>query len=187
MIKLANARGGECLSKEYVNGQTKLKWYCKEHDYTWWNTPNNIKRGQWCIFCSGRTKWTIESVKRIAESRDGMCLSTKYENTKSKLNFKCNSCGNRWATTLNSILNGAFCPKCGLNKVIRKTRKTLLEMKEIAESHGGECLSDKYVNSHTPLIFKCKNPDHPPWKAAPTNICRRKWCRLCAIDKRKKK
>lgn len=183
MRRIAKERGGECLSHEYVNGKTKLKWRCLIHDHTWWNTPNNIKRGQWCILCAGRRKWTIEAVRALAQARGGSCLSDEYRNTKAKLRFRCGTCGHIWDTTLSSLLNGSFCPRCGLERVLKKTRKSIDEMHEIAAQHGGSCLSTRYVNSHTPLVFKCRNQSHPPWKAAPTNIRRGKWCRLCAIER----
>jgi len=184
MRKIAAERGGECLSDVYVNSQTKLRWHCLKHDYTWWNTPNNIKRGQWCIACAGRTRWTIEAVKSFAESRGGVCISEKYVNTKAKLAFRCHTCGHNWETSLASLLNGSFCPRCGLQKVLRHTRKTITEMNEIAESRGGRCLSTEYLNSHTPLLFKCGDPNHPSWKAAPTNIRRGKWCPVCGRRRR---
>ena len=167
------------MSDVYVNDKTKLKWRCPKHDYTWWNKPNNIKRGQWCIVCAGRTKWTIDAVKSLAESRGGVCVSDKYMNTTAKLSLRCNTCGHVWETSLNSLLNGSFCPKCGLEKVLQHTRKTITGMQEIAESRGGRCLSTTYVNSHTHLLFKCGNPNHPPWKATPSNIRRGRWCPVC--------
>ncbi|MCP4371590.1 MAG: hypothetical protein GY797_26235 [Deltaproteobacteria bacterium] len=51
MQLLAEERGGKCLSKSYVNTQTKLLWECKTK-HRWKATPNNIKRGRWCQKCS---------------------------------------------------------------------------------------------------------------------------------------
>jgi hypothetical protein len=188
MREIAAERGGKCLSNEYVNGRTPLQWYCLEHDYTWWNLPNNVKNHkQWCMKCAGRTWWTIEAVKDLAKSRGGKCLSKRYKNTREKFSFRCNKCKHTWKTSLSSLLNGSFCPKCGLEKVLQKTRKTIEGMKHIAESRGGKCISTKYVNSHTHLLFKCSNLDHPSWKATPSNIRRGKWCRLCSIESRQRK
>jgi len=39
MQEIAESRGGKCLSKEYVNNYTKLKWQCDE-GHTWKATPN---------------------------------------------------------------------------------------------------------------------------------------------------
>jgi len=174
--QIAEGRHGVCLSDRYLNMHTKLDFRCGVCGYEWsatpdsivsgrWcrkcaaRTPNNIKRGQWCTFCAGKTKWTIEAVNSLAKSRGGECLSKKYINRKEKLRFKCNVCGNVWKTSLASLLNGAFCPKCGLEKVLRQTRKTIGEMQQIATERGGECLSSTYVNSHTKLQWRCHKHD----------------------------
>ena len=48
---IAIARGGICLSDEYINNKTKMKWKCRQkHE---WNTNfDSIKRGSWCPSCS---------------------------------------------------------------------------------------------------------------------------------------
>ena len=47
---LATKRGGKCLSKEYINSQTKLKWRCAD-GHEWEARPNAIQRGAWCPNC----------------------------------------------------------------------------------------------------------------------------------------
>ena len=180
MQKIAASRGRKCLSDEYVNGKIKLQWYCTKHDYTWWNLPNNIKKhNQWCNFCAGGSKHTIETVNALANSRGGECLSQHYKNTTTKLKFKCNRCKNVWETSLASILQGSFCPPCGRKRSAKKRSNNIEEIKKIAEIRGGKCLSTKYENSPTPLIFKCGISDHPSWKATPSNIKAGKWCPKC--------
>jgi hypothetical protein len=54
MQKIAKSRGGKCLSKDYINARTKLKWQC-ERGHIWESEPVNIKnKGQWCTYCRGR-------------------------------------------------------------------------------------------------------------------------------------
>ena len=53
------------------------------------------------------------------------------------------------------------------------TKHTIEECKQWAINKGGECLSDKYINSKTPLLWKCKNPEHKPWKARIDHIKKR--------------
>ncbi|MBK8579606.1 MAG: hypothetical protein IPN78_15715 [Candidatus Accumulibacter sp.] len=51
MRLLAQGRGGECLSSEYINNKTKLKWKCaKGHE--WLAQPSDIQQGQWCPRCA---------------------------------------------------------------------------------------------------------------------------------------
>jgi len=50
MKEMANDRGGECLSDEYINAETKLKWRC-ELGHVWRTKPSIIKSGSWCPYC----------------------------------------------------------------------------------------------------------------------------------------
>jgi hypothetical protein len=60
MRAIARDRGGECLSKEYVNSRSRLQWRCAQ-GHVWWAKPNHVKlygpqgRGSWCPECSGRS------------------------------------------------------------------------------------------------------------------------------------
>lgn len=52
MQKIAKKRGGKCLSSNYINNSTKLKWECSQH-HTWDMRPNDIiKKNNWCPICS---------------------------------------------------------------------------------------------------------------------------------------
>jgi hypothetical protein len=59
---------------------------------------------------------------------------------------------------------------------------TIDEMREIAKSRGGKCLSKKYINNNTNLSWQCSNGHI--WKAVPSNVKSGKWCPKCAIQKR---
>jgi len=50
MQELAKSHNGECLSKEYVNNISKLKWRCKR-SHEWLDTPTHIMQGRWCSIC----------------------------------------------------------------------------------------------------------------------------------------
>ena len=51
MLKIANVRGGKCLSLAYSSAHTKLAWQC-QLGHVWEANPNNIKNGTWCPACS---------------------------------------------------------------------------------------------------------------------------------------
>jgi hypothetical protein len=52
MKKIADARGGKCLSNEYIDSYAKLIWRCRL-GHEWSARPNNIKnRGSWCPVCA---------------------------------------------------------------------------------------------------------------------------------------
>ena len=84
MQKAAKEHGGECLSKEYINNSTKLKWKCRK-GHIWMTNPKDVNKGQWCKRCAGLQRKTIEEMQEIAVQRNGKCLSKKYTNTKTNL------------------------------------------------------------------------------------------------------
>jgi len=176
MQKIAEERGGKCLSREYIDSRTKLTWQCKE-GHQWETVPGHIKEGTWCAACAGKQKGTIEEMRSIAGSQGGQCLSPKYINSSTKLKWQCKQ-GHQWEATPENIKRGSWCLACaGLKK------STIEEMREIAEERGGKCLSEEYVNGRTKLTWQCK--DNHQWEATPASIKQGHWCPLCA-DRRHK-
>jgi hypothetical protein len=51
MQRLAESRGGRCLSKCCLNGKSKLIWRCSA-DHQWSATASQVKQGHWCPFCA---------------------------------------------------------------------------------------------------------------------------------------
>lgn len=112
---LAIERGGKCLSSEYINTKTPLKWECK-YGHQWTATVSNIIYGKtWCPKCDPEKKLTIEEMQKIASEHNGKCLSLKYKNTRTKLEWECEH-GHRWKSTPNNIRKGRWCPICGHKK-----------------------------------------------------------------------
>ena len=55
-IKIASARGGKCLSTEYINSNTKLEFECAV-GHTWKVVPTTVKfLGGWCKICKAEEK-----------------------------------------------------------------------------------------------------------------------------------
>ncbi len=48
------------------------------------------------------------------------------------------------------------------------------DMRKIAEFHGGQCLSDKYLGHSSKLIWECK--EGHVWEAIPSSIVQGAWC-----------
>ncbi|WP_449701811.1 zinc-ribbon domain-containing protein [Acidicapsa acidisoli] len=110
MREIAKERGGQCLSREYINNKTKLAWQCK-WDHRWETTSSHIKHGNWCPDCADRPLVTIEEMQQIATSRNGKCLSAKYINSRTKLTWKCKD-GHQWGAAPRNITQGHWCPSC---------------------------------------------------------------------------
>ncbi len=172
--KIAKERGGECLSKEYINSNTKLKWKC-EKGHVWEATPMHIKHSKsWCLICSGKEKHTIEKMKEIANERGGECLSKEYINSNIKLKWKCEK-GHVWEVSpINIVNNNAWCKKCAGKEILN-----IKEFHKIAKERGGECLSKEYKNNASKLKFVC-NFGHI-WETTGKSIKgRNSWCPECS-------
>ncbi len=120
MQELAQRHNGKCLSEEYVNMKTKLKWEC-ENGHTWETSPSNIIKGTWCPFCAGRGHYTIEDMKSLAKEKGGECLSRRYINGSTELKWKCSE-GHIWDAKPSSIKRGSWCPVCSRFKSERLCR-----------------------------------------------------------------
>ncbi len=115
---------------------------------------------------------SIDTLRQVAQERDGTLLSKEYKNSYTPLVWQCNH-GHRWEAPASSIRAGRWCPQCAISK----TKSSLEEYQAIAEARGGRCLSETYVNAHTKLRWQCKN--NHVWAAKPNNVKNGQWCRLC--------
>ena len=110
MRRIAEARGGECLSRTYVNGSIRLLWRCV-NGHQWKAVPESVKQGTWCPYCAGTMTGTIEEMRRLAEERGGKCLSPAYSRARSRLLWRCAK-GHTWRATPNNVKKGSWCPQC---------------------------------------------------------------------------
>ena len=123
---LAVSRGGECLSIEYKNHETGMKWKCRE-GHLWTSPLKVIHKNCWCTICSGK-KLTIIDCKKTADVRGFSLLSEKYIGSKEKLQWKCSN-NHVWLASLNNIRCGSGCPYCknGASSIEEKCREIFEE------------------------------------------------------------
>jgi hypothetical protein len=173
--QIALSRRGECLSTEYKNIAEPLIWRCQSN-HQWRNSLNHIKNeGQWCPFCIGRYQ-SIEDMRKLAQIKNGDCLSDRYYNSSVKLEWICKN-KHRWKAIPNSIQQGCWCPYCAGHMQL-----TLENAKQIALSRHGQCLSTKYKNNQLPLLWCCK--EGHIWQASLSNVKSGTWCPFCYRFKR---
>lgn len=174
---IAKLNRGACLSKEYINNLTHLLWRCNK-GHTWEATPSSIKQGSWCPVCFfSKNKGSIEEIRELAKRKGGKCLSKEYVNSHSKLLFKCGK-GHTWKTPPYYIKQGSWCPHCA-----GKVKGTIQGMRQMAKEKDGKCLSKKYVDSSTHLLWECKRRHR--WKAMPNSVKQGSWCPICFIKSQK--
>ncbi len=109
-VSIIEKKGGKCLSKNYINQQSKLHVECK-HGHRWWSLAMNIRAGYWCRKCYGTAKSDIQEMIRIASERGGVCLSTEYISDATKIKWKCSE-EHIWEATPNNIKHDKWCPTC---------------------------------------------------------------------------
>ena len=110
MQQAAANLGGECLSSDYVSLRTRMHWRCAR-GHEWEAQAQNVRRGKWCLRCSGKMRKTIEDMQALAQGRGGRCLSSTYTNMDTKLRWRC-ALGHRWKARPHLVQIGQWCPKC---------------------------------------------------------------------------
>lgn len=113
-----------------------------------------------------KQKYTIEDVHSFLLENDikHECdlLSTEYINTKTKLKFHCNICGENFERNFETLKTSVnyCCGKCSKKKNGgARTQGSIQKVKQFLKDNDieNQCtlLSTEYINSHSPLDFKC--------------------------------
>ncbi|RHZ78137.1 hypothetical protein Glove_167g108 [Diversispora epigaea] len=112
----------------------------------------NVDGKTWCQYCTNRVSHTIEDAKQVAFSKNGECLSEMYDNSFSPLSWQClYLIPNVILTSLHNIKDGkTWCQYC-----TNRVSHTIEDAKQVAFSKNGECLSEMYDNSFSPLSWRC--------------------------------
>lgn len=173
-------RGGVCLSRAYQGYDKPHRFRCA-NGHIWETRPVSIRHGHWCQICHiDSLRLDLAEIQRIARGRGGACLSKSYINCKNKIKFRCGN-GHVFALNASSLRIGNWCRHCSAEA----SRLTLDEMRELAQARGGECLSKRYVDSMTKLLWRCA--DGHEWLTTPSCIKYRKsWCPQCKYGRSKK-
>ena len=167
----AAERGGKCLSTEYVNSYTKLKFVCaKGHE--WEKTWHETKDRRWCLFCAG-TRHHINDLHAKAREHGGKCHSVKYVSIDKHYQWEC-KLGHRWESTWTSVYNGSWCEKCyHLSKML-----TVNDCQELAQLKGGKFLSTEYTGTFGKYEWECELGHR--WFTTRAQVYNGQWCRKCS-------
>jgi hypothetical protein len=145
--------------------------------------------------CKGGRMVSIEDMHNLAIKNGinrtgvaGKCLSKRYINDKTKLEWYCGKCGYIWKTTPHSIKKGRWCAQCAGN-----IKYTLEDMQKFAEKRGieetgkpGKCLSQRYDHNKANLIWQCGKCG-TIWNALPKSVIHHSWCPNCSSGKMERK
>jgi len=171
--KIAQERGGRCLSTYYTNNYVHLSWECSK-GHQWTASPKRIKKGNWCPKCR-KKRISIADCKSLAEKHGGKCLSNTYINVTTDLLWECNK-KHQFKANWIKAKNKYWCKTCNdLAKI------TIEDMRNLAKKQGGQCLSLEYINKNLPLKWKCRNGHS--WLEKPSKIEAGNWCPYCTPRK----
>jgi hypothetical protein len=146
--------GFRLLSTEYVNAHNKLKYECSnghELTITWaeWNSGH----GHECRICKekNKTKEMLEFISNAFEKEGYKLLTTKYINSRQKLDYICPK-GNKHTTTWNMWQQGKRCPCCN-----SRSKKTIEFVVDEFAKEGYIVKSEFYENNKQKIMCVCPN------------------------------
>jgi hypothetical protein len=120
MHEFAKKYGSECLEISYKNNETNMRWKCKNGHVifsSYKDLQKNIRRRKNdtqnlpCCECDGRRRYTIEDLHKLAEERNGKCLSKEYKSYKEKIWWQCVD-NHKWQACFEPTRRGSWCPTC---------------------------------------------------------------------------
>jgi len=117
----AKLNNGKCLSTQYVNNSIQMEWECKD-GYKWSTSYDIIVRGSWCPHCANILPKTLDDAKKVAEEKEGECLSTEYINARTPMIWRCKN-GHTWEQTYDNVRRVCWCPECDQAKGEVETRE----------------------------------------------------------------
>ncbi len=167
----------KCMSEEYFNSYKPLKWMCENNHEFLASFSGLSKRQNWCKECvqNERASKLLLRLKKLANNRGGECLSNFVPSTKENAIFKCRE-NHQWSARVSSVIEGNWCKECGHDK----QRIPLIEIQNIANERGGECLSINYKSVLTKIEFKCGNGH--TWRTRLSSIKCGHWCPKCKLN-----
>ncbi|CAG8772214.1 4540_t:CDS:2, partial [Racocetra fulgida] len=148
-----------------------FKKCAKKHE--WQALLEKIRNhNSWCPKCVVDTRRVgLDLARNIARSKNGECLSDKYINIPTPLQWRCRQ-GHIWHAVLNSIKNqNSWCSQCAERSkldiniakeiALKKDGKcnaklSIEEAIKIATKNKGLCLSETYNDAHTKLKRQCE-------------------------------
>lgn len=127
---------------------------------------------------------SLKTLRLIAAKNNGKLISRSYLGIFEKLEFECQH-GHRFLKAPTKIIHrGQWCPKCSLQTQRdrgKKLRKPVSRLRQLAEQHDGQLLSEKSLGSHRKHLWTCRFGHE--FAATPANVLKGRWCPVCAKSK----
>ena len=126
----------------YSRAVDRIKVRCKRCNLVWEPKAYSLTQGKGCPHCSaikgaknnaGATgaKDTETFKKQLNSVDPSIEVRGKYINNKSKIECRCNRCGNWWSARPDTLLRGHGCPRCMRSGTSFMEQFILLSMKKV--------------------------------------------------------
>lgn len=140
--------GYKLLSTEYLGADQKLNVLCPK-GHSWAARFHLFRDGTRCPKCAGIAKLTFEEVSRYMLAQGYEVCSTKYINSKHKLDLKCPK-NHSSSITWSDFNQGIRCSKCSGHRT-----STFEEVESHLASEGYKLHSTTYIKNRAPLKIEC--------------------------------
>jgi very-short-patch-repair endonuclease len=177
----------------YVNNNTKVCIKCLRHNIEYFTLPRALKECPLCIKEKRRKSSTKTNEQFIKEAKEKWkdrfdYSNTKYINYTTKVEIKCNVCGNTFLTFPRTHLtkNGgcSYCSHKKVNNLKRIDEKEIIERCKKREKY--DCSLIKYKGSHSKIEIVC--PIHGSFWMLPNNFFTAKQdCPKCILTSKREK
>ena len=173
--------------EDYINTHAPILHKCLICEYEWKGIPSNVKKGHGCKKCSNKRgankkRLAIKDCHLLAEKRGFSCLSNKYINARTPLEWKCDL-GHTWKTPYQVIKRGSGCPMC-YHTQRGGSQRLSQEYVESRSKKVGLTLLDNYTNSDDKLRWECSKGH--VWRSSWSYIkTHGNCCFRCYIDRNK--
>jgi len=116
---------------------------------------------------------SITDCDKIAKARRGKCLSKRYHNNHTKMQWMCKH-RHVWRASFHSIKDmGSWCSICSGNMPL-----SIAVCRTIARENNGRCLSKNYANARSKIKWQCDRGHI--WENSLYHVkMRGQWCPVC--------
>lgn len=180
----------------YVNAKTKVKVFCKKHEYFFLTTPCAMLGGRGCPKCGlerrvNKRRGTLENFIKKSKEVHGEQFDyseAKYVNSHVKVKLFCRDHSIWFFTDPSNHLAGKGCPKCRGAKISAKKFRTLEEfIARAKKAHGNKYDYGKavYLGIENKLTIIC--PVHGEWEQAGKHHVNGHGCPRCGFEEGSRK
>lgn len=122
-----------------------------------------------------RRKTHDEFISEMKINHPTLKVLSKYINGRTKVNLKCNVCGNEFSVTPGSLYMGHGCASCAGTS----SKSSELFVEEMSYVHPEIYVLDEYKNSKTKIKLRC-SVCNGEWEATPNSLLMGRGCPYCA-------